>query len=135
MLIIHEFQYIKLKLTSRIILTQHMQQCYYMWTERSNVQNVINGALQTPVSRENKYRLLLEYVTVCISLSERFYPQTSLTSSTNNEHQLIKSFLLNSVYITVHDIHLLQIQVHCCESNDTTNSTLQRVNLHLTGKV
>jgi hypothetical protein len=44
--------------SSHIVLSQHMQQCYYMRTPHSNVQTVINEALQTPVSRENKYSLL-----------------------------------------------------------------------------
>jgi hypothetical protein len=70
MLLIHEFQSTKLKLTSRIVFTQNMQQCYCMWTVRSNVKNVINRAVQTTVSRENKYRLPLEYMTVCISPTE-----------------------------------------------------------------
>ena len=35
---------------------------------------------------------------------------------------------------TVHEIDLLQKQINCCESNDSTNSILHRVNLHLTEK-
>jgi len=99
MLLILEFKNTKIKLTSRIILTQNMQQCYCMWTALSNVQNVISRAVQTTVSRVNKYRLLLEYMTVCISPTECIYFQKSLKSSTNNEHQLIKNFIFNSAYI------------------------------------
>jgi len=35
---------------------------------------------------------------------------------------------------TVHEIHFLQIEINCCESNGTTKSILQRVNIHLTEK-
>ena len=70
MLLMHELKNTKLKLTSRIVHTQNTQQCYCMRTARSNVQNVINIAVQAPVSRENKYRLLLENKTVCVSPTE-----------------------------------------------------------------
>ena len=46
----------------------------------------------------------------------------------------LKAFYSTLRTFTVHGIHLLQIKIHCCESNDTTNSNLQTVNIHLTEK-
>jgi hypothetical protein len=77
MLLISEFKNTKLRLTSRIVLAQNMHRCYCMWTARSSVQNEINRAVQTPVSRENKHRLLLECMTVCKSQTECIYFQNS----------------------------------------------------------